>query len=61
MRQSFILDEKQRLMSKINKDLRRTHMDQIEERKQKQQEEKFYNKIVENELVNRNVNDYYEY
>ena len=46
-RQSFINNEKQRLMSKIKQDLKQTHLIQIEEKKLKSQEEQSYNKMIE--------------
>lgn len=48
-------------MSKIKLDLKKSQLHQIEEKKYRNMEEKVYNKMIEGELINKSVNDYYEF
>ncbi|CDW84257.1 UNKNOWN [Stylonychia lemnae] len=60
-RESSIIDEKQKIMIKLKEDLKNSQLKQIEECRNKRLQEKNYNKTVEDQLINRSINDYQEY
>ena len=47
-------------MHKINKDLKQTQLSQIEEKRYKQLEKRLYDQVLDGELINRTVNEYYD-
>lgn len=44
-------------MSKINKDLKKSQLSQIEEKKYKTMEKKLYEQVIDGEMINRTMNE----